>query len=167
MGDEHHPSGWPRDRADNDAGDDWTVTRTVSEDGPAVGDRVSFSKPLSEADIERFAAASGDTNPLHLDPAFAAKTRFGESVVHGSLVAGLISAALARLPGLVIYLSQELSFVASVPVGDAPTATVEITDALDGDRFRLETAVQRSDGELAVEGEAVVLIDDPPSADGG
>jgi acyl dehydratase len=145
----------------------WTTERDVSEDGPAVGDRVTFGKPLTEMDVERFAAASGDTNRIHLDADFAEATRFGGRVVHGSLAAGLISAALARLPGLVIYLSQELSFVAPVPIDDEPTATVEVVEVLDGGRLRLSTTVHRGDGELAVEGQAVVLIDDPPTADGG
>lgn len=150
-----------------EAGDDWVASVEVSADGPAVGDHSTFAKPLTARDVVQFAGASGDTNPVHLDASFAESTRFGGRIVHGTLVAGLISAALARLPGLVIYLSQELSFVAPVPVGDVPTARAEVVERLDGDRLRLSTEVRRADGELAVEGEAVVLLEDPPEDAGG
>lgn len=146
---------------------DWSATVEVSDGGLTVGDRVTFSKRLTEGDVEAFAAASGDTNRLHLDADFAGRTRFGGPISHGSLVAGLVSAALARLPGLVIYLSQELRFVAPVPVGDEVTATGEVVEVLGGGRLKLSTAVVRGDGETAVEGEAVVLIDDPPQAERG
>jgi NAD(P)-dependent dehydrogenase (short-subunit alcohol dehydrogenase family)/acyl dehydratase len=51
------------------------------------GDGASHSLRLSPADVESFAAASGDRNPLHLDPGFARHTPFGACVVHGALVA--------------------------------------------------------------------------------
>jgi NAD(P)-dependent dehydrogenase (short-subunit alcohol dehydrogenase family) len=41
---------------------------------------------LTPEDAAAFAEASGDTNPLHLDEAFAASTRFGERIAHGALV---------------------------------------------------------------------------------
>lgn len=56
-------------------------------------------------DLERFAAASGDRNPLHLDPAFARRTPFGRPVVHGAL--GVI-ALLGCIP------AQELAAMRSV-----------------------------------------------------
>ncbi len=42
---------------------------------------------FSREDVELFATASGDRNPLHLDPGFARHTPFGACVVHGALVA--------------------------------------------------------------------------------
>jgi len=142
---------------------DWTAERTADE-GVAVGDRVEFTKRITDAEVRAFAAASGDTNRLHLDEAFAAETRFGERIVHGGLVAGLISAALARLPGTTIYLSQELRFEGPAPIGEEFTAVVEVIEAMDGDRYRLTTRVL-DDGETIIDGEAVVLIDDDPDED--
>jgi len=97
---------------------------TTDHEGFGVGDHVRFSKTITEADVWAFAAASGDTNQLHLDEDYAAQTRFDGRIVHGTLVSGLISAALARLPGLTIYLSQDLSFQGPVGIGDRVTATV-------------------------------------------
>lgn len=42
---------------------------------------------LDDGHIRRFAAASGDVNPLHIDPEFARRTMYGRCVVHGALVA--------------------------------------------------------------------------------
>lgn len=61
-----------------------------------VGATASWSKTITSADVRAFAALSGDENPLHLDEAFARNTRFGRPIVHGMLVASLISAVLGQ-----------------------------------------------------------------------
>jgi acyl dehydratase len=137
----------------------WEVTTDLGEDGLGVGDSIRFSKVLSEDDVERFAAASGDTNPLHLDEEFAATTRFDGRIVHGMLATGLISAALARLPGGVVYLSQDTEFLRPIRIGDRVTAVVEAVEDLGGGRYRLSTRVLDGDDEVAVDGEATVLIE--------
>lgn len=142
---------------------DWNVERSVeSRDDISVGDYVRFTKTITEEDVRTFAAISGDTNRLHLDSEFAEDTRFGEPIAHGALVAGLISAALARLPGLTIYLSQDLQYLAPVEIDDTVTASCEVVEVLGGDRFRLRTCVFDEDGETIIEGEAVVLVDEIP-----
>ena len=142
---------------------EWHVE--LSEDHPdrlGVGDRVEFTKTISDSDVRKFAAASGDTNPLHLDDEFASKTRFRSRIAHGGLVGGLISSALARLPGLTIYLSQDLEFHNPVHIGDAVKAEVEIVEDLGNDQFRLTTRVVDA-GDVVIDGEAVVLLDEPPT----
>ena len=141
---------------------EWSVSVGVDTRADIdVGTTVEFTKTLSEADVVRFAAVSGDTNPLHLDEAFAEQTRFGGRIVHGTLVGGLISAALARLPGLVIYLFQDLEFHNPVHVGDRVTAVIEIVEDLGDDQYRLKTTVVDG-GDTIIDGEAVVLIDELP-----
>lgn len=141
---------------------DWTFESYGTDDGIDVGDHVTFAKTVSESDVRTFAEASGDTNRLHLDEAFAAATRFGRRIVHGTLVAGLISAALARLPGLTIYLSQEVSYRGPVDVGERVTARCDVVERLGERRFRLTTTVADSTGETVVDGQAVVLSDPRP-----
>lgn len=41
----------------------------------------SFS--ITPAESRDFARASGDFNPLHLDPVAARRTRFGQTLIHG------------------------------------------------------------------------------------
>ncbi|MBX0322435.1 MaoC family dehydratase [Halomicroarcula sp. F13] len=142
---------------------EWHVT--ISEDHPddlGVGDRVEFTKTISDGDVKQFAAASGDTNPLHLDDEFAEQTRFRGRIAHGTLVGSLISAALARLPGLTIYLSQDLEFHNPVRIDDRLTAECEIVEDLGDDQYRLTTRV-KNESDVVIDGEAVVLIDDLPN----
>jgi acyl dehydratase len=142
--------------------DDWTFEYVGHADAIDVGDVLRFSKTLAEHEVEEFADASGDTNRLHLDEDYAAGTRFGRRIVHGTLVAGIISAALARLPGLVIYLSQEVSYLGPVDIGDRVTAECEVVEDIGDRRYRLSTTVTDGDGETVVDGEAVVLADPIP-----
>lgn len=140
---------------------EWTVELTEDRrDALSVGDRVEFSKRLTDDDVRSFADASGDTNPLHLDEEYAEGTMFGERIAHGTLVSGLISAALARLPGLVIYLSQDVEFHNPVSIGDRVTAECEIVEDLGENRYRLRTTIKNGE-ETAIDGEAVVMLDEP------
>jgi acyl dehydratase len=142
---------------------EWTFEHADEGDGVvSVGDRILFSKRLTEEEIQVFADASGDTNRLHLDADFAEQTRFGRQIVHGTLVSGVISAALARLPGLTIYLSQDLQFLGPVDIGEKVTAIVEVVEDLGDGRYRLTTVVEDEDGETVIDGEAIVLIDEVP-----
>ena len=144
---------------------DWEFERTVDQASElTVGDMVEFTKTIEEEDVLAFASASGDTNRLHLDDEFADETRFGDRIVHGTLVAGLISSALARLPGLTIYLSQDLQFLGPVSIGDTLTAETEILEDLGDQKYRLRTDVSsENSGEKVIKGEAVVLIDRLPT----
>ncbi|QGN07905.1 MaoC family dehydratase [Halorhabdus sp. CBA1104] len=141
----------------------WEWDRTVEDsDAVAVGDRVTFSKDITDEDVMHFAEASGDTNPLHIEDDYAAETRFGGRIAHGMLVGGLISAALARFPGTVVYLSQDFEFKGPVRIGDRATAAVEVADTLEGGRYQLSTQVL-VDEEVVIDGQAVVLIDEEPA----
>ncbi|WP_049998158.1 MaoC family dehydratase [Halococcus sediminicola] len=140
---------------------EWNVELTEHRRAAlSVGDRVEFSKRLTDDDVRAFAAASGDTNPLHLDEEYAEETMFGERIAHGTLVSGLISAALARLPGLVIYLSQDVEFHNPVGIDDRVTAECEIVEDLGENRYRLRTTVRDAE-ETVIDGEAVVMLDEP------
>ncbi len=129
-----------------------------------VGDRASFTKTISEADVVLFAGVSGDTNPLHLDAEYARKTRFGARIAHGILTAGLISTVIGtRLPGTgAVYLAQSLKFLKPVYLGDTVTATAYVRQVRDrddgGQVLTLETICVNQRGERVLEGEAKVLF---------
>jgi 3-hydroxybutyryl-CoA dehydratase len=125
-----------------------------------VGVRASRTKTITDADVQDFARASGDNNPVHLDEAYAAETRFGRRIAHGMLTASIISAILGNdLPGHgTIYLGQDLKFKAPVFVGDTVTATVELVKFRDDKRIAtFQTTVTNGDGVIVIEGEAVVI----------
>ena len=131
--------------------------------GIVEGTSVTFEKTVTSEDIAKFADVSGDSNPLHSDADYAARTRFKEPIAHGILAAGVISAALGtRLaPGsVVIYLKQNLSFRAPVKPGDRLTATVAAT-GVDAERstVALSTIVTNQNGTEVVLGDALVLVE--------
>lgn len=126
----------------------------------SVGQKASFGKTVTEADILMFAAVSGDTNPVHLNAEAAAASMFKERIAHGMLSAGLISAVLGtKLPGPgTIYLAQNLKFRAPVKIGDTVTATAEVT-AIDTAKRRVTLAtICTVGGKPVIEGEAVVMV---------
>ena len=125
------------------------------------GDKVSRTQTISDEMIRSFADLTGDTNPVHLDDAYAAGTRFGRRIAHGMIAAGLISATLANdLPGPgTVYLSQTLQFKAPVYPGDTITATVQVQSARpDKPIVKLATICTNQENKVVLEGEAVVLV---------
>jgi acyl dehydratase len=130
---------------------------------PAVGHKVTFGKTITADDVALFAKVSGDNQPLHLDPSFAARTRFKKPIAHGMFSAGLISAALGTklAPEFVaVYLTQQLRFRMPVNIGDTITAEVEVT-AVDEEKriLTLRTDCTNQNGDAVVKGEATVLLD--------
>jgi acyl dehydratase len=128
-----------------------------------VGDSAEITKTIEQADIHAFAAVTGDRNPVHVDEAFAQKTRFGRRIAHGMLTASLISAVLAnKLPGEgSVYLGQTLQFVAPVFPGDEVTARVTVKEIREGKPIvKLETICVNQRGQTVIRGEATVLASD-------
>jgi acyl dehydratase len=128
----------------------------------AVGDSVTFRREITETDVQQFAEVTGDTNAVHLNDEFAKRTRFGHRIAHGTLVSGLISAALACFPGLTIYLAQNLEFERPVDIGETLTARCEVVEALEHDRYRLTTRIENEAEEIVIHGTATVLVDEVP-----
>jgi 3-hydroxybutyryl-CoA dehydratase len=126
----------------------------------SVGQSAETTHVVGAADIEAFAAVSGDYNPVHMDDAYARTTTFGGRIAHGMLAAAYISAVLGnQLPGPgAIYLSQSLRFRRPVKIGDPVTARVTVK-ALDAAKSHatFETACLVG-GKTAVDGEALIMV---------
>ncbi|MCC6616402.1 MAG: MaoC family dehydratase [Anaerolineae bacterium] len=125
-----------------------------------LGATASRTKTITDEDVRAFAQASGDTNSIHLDDAYAAQTPFKRRIAHGMLTASIISAVLGNdFPGMgTIYLGQDVKFKAPVFIGDTVTATVELVKYREDKRIAtFRTTVTNQDGVLVVEGEAVVI----------
>ncbi len=135
--------------------------------GFTEGQTASLTRTVTAEDVERFAEASGDNNPVHLDEAFAAKSRFGKRIAHGMLSAGYISALLGtKFPGQgSIYLSQTLKFSRPVFIGDTIEVRARVT-AYRADKkiLTLATEAVNQNGETVTSGEAVVLVSDVAGA---
>ena len=124
-----------------------------------IGDKRTFSKVITEDDVKTFAAITGDSAPIHLDDRFASRTIFRSRITHGMFVAGLISAALSRFPGIIIYLSQSLRFLKPVRMEERIEAVAEVLEKIDErSELRLKTVCTNERNEIVVEGEARVMV---------
>lgn len=118
----------------------------------AVGQTATLKHILTQEEFNRFADLSGDNNPIHVDPEFSARTRFGKPVAHGMFLYSLIMAALDQNSPGVVQVSQDLMFPTSSPVGEQVTVSLRVLER-QGPRAKLETLVTRRGGEVGCQGE--------------
>jgi acyl dehydratase len=122
-----------------------------------VGQTASRSLTLTAEHVRLYSEITGDRNPLHFDPEFVAKTKFGKLVVQGGLTTGLLHALVAQdMPGPgTVFLSQNWKFTAPVFIGDTITAEAEVLSVHASKPVsQLRIRVRRQDGETVLEGEA-------------
>lgn len=135
-----------------------------------VGRKASITKKVTEHDVLAFTEVSGDSNPLHSDPEYAAKTRFGQRIAHGAFGLGLLSAVLGTrlVPDkTVIYLGQSVRFLRPIFLDDTVTAECEIIE-LKSDRPIATVACRcvNQNGEEVLKGEATIMLDPVPFVNG-
>lgn len=104
------------------------MVENVTFDEITQGQSAQLLRTLTLADIQAFAAVSGDTNPAHLDAEYANDTLFHGVIAHGMWGGALISALLGtQFPGPgTIYLEQVLHFTKPVHIGDTLTVTATV-----------------------------------------
>ncbi len=126
----------------------------------------SFTKTVSESDIQKFGEISGDMNPAHFDEAFAAKTPFKTRIAHGVLSASYISTVLGmKMPGPgTIFMQLLTRFKAPVRIGDTVTATCTVRETIPEKRRVTFDCVCKVGDLVVVEGEALVMAPARPKA---
>lgn len=132
----------------------------------AVGETFAKLVRFDAASIAAFARSTGDSNPLHHDPAYAAKTRFGGIIASGSHVSALLIGMVAGHfsdRGLNVGLDFSFKFQAPVRVDDTVEMRWRVTHSmpklsLKGDILTLEGEAIRSDGIVAVVATAHALL---------
>jgi 3-oxoacyl-[acyl-carrier protein] reductase len=135
----------------------------LSFDAVSVGQTFEVGRVFSAADVQAFAALSGDYSPLHVDPVYAAGTEFGAQVVHGVLLASLFSQLVGmQIPGKhALYLGQDLTFRRPVLVGEAIRAIAKVTGKSEATRtLVLNMEIRSSDDKIIVMGGAKVKVRD-------
>jgi len=126
-----------------------------------AGQKASITKTFNEEEVLYFSKMSMDDNPIHFDVEYAKSSRFGQRIVQGPFVASLIGGILgSSLPGPgSIYVNQNTSFLKPVFIGDTVIANVEVTSVReDKPIIKLRTWVEKDNGEVVIEGEAVILF---------
>ncbi|MDN8618477.1 MaoC family dehydratase [Variovorax ginsengisoli] len=88
--------------------------------GTLASARLTVEPPL----IASYADLTQDFNPIHLDPAFAAKTPMGGLIAHGTMSIGLIWQSLEQSLGAAAFADADLDirFVKPVRLGETLVA---------------------------------------------
>lgn len=121
------------------------------------GQTARRSLTLTADHVRIYSELTGDRNPLHFDPEFAAATRFKRLMVQGGLTTGLLHALVAMdLPGPgSVFLRQDWRFTSPVYIGDTITAEARVVSIHETKPVtQLSIRVTRQTGETVLEGDA-------------
>ena len=123
----------------------------------------TVEKVITQDQIEKYARASGDFNPIHVDHEFAASTQFGGTIAHGMMVAATISEMMTAAFGRDWPESggMKIRFRSPVKPGQRITTqgSVRRVDTKDGvRRISCSVSVVKDDGETAIAGQAEVRL---------
>ena len=123
-----------------------------------IGETVAWPLSFTQAQFDRFAALSGDDNPIHVDPHFAARTRFGRTVAHGMFLYANIRRALGEIAPGASQAEQLLLFAAPTFASEALQLRLTVVDAAADGRIRVATELVKADGRFACQGEVVLQV---------
>ena len=124
---------------------------------------LSTSRRIFQRDIQLYAEASGDFNPIHVDPVFAAKGQFGGTIAHGMLVLAYVSELMTKGFGQA-WLSGgrlRIRFKGAARPGDTLAIKAVRADdaAVDGARtVTYEVSCRNDRDELVLEGQAIIVL---------
>lgn len=110
----------------------------------------------------RFAGASGDLNPIHIDIDFARRAGMPDVFAHGMLGMAWLGRLLTEWRPQSSLRSFSVRFVALTHLGNQPVLRGQVVDLLEDDgRPLARVAVEMLDqyGQLKIQGEALVALD--------
>ena len=140
------------------------MAKTLSFDTLKQGDELNpVRKQITQEKINQYAEASGDFNPLHIDPDFAKGTFFGGTIAHGLLSLAYISEMMTKAfaKGWLAGGKLTVSFLAPVRPGDTITARGLVKQKKEEGGQRqvvCEVYCENQKGERVVSGEASAIL---------
>ena len=130
----------------------------------SVGEKLpTIEKLVTQERIERYAAAAGDFNPIHIDPVFAASSQFGCTIAHGMMIAATLSESLSQAFKRSWPDGGRLKIRFKSPVfpGDTVATFGEVKKNHTRDGIReviCSVGVRKQTGEVVITGEATILV---------
>ncbi|MFN7307553.1 MAG: MaoC family dehydratase [Acetobacteraceae bacterium] len=119
-------------------------------------------------DFLAFARITGDAHPIHYDPDYAARTRFGKPLAHGLLVAGYSALGATKLSSLleesmvamleVVFKYRKPVFAGDVLTSRFTVAEVSHDPAKDTGKVRFDITLTNQAGQTVVEGSHAYLM---------
>jgi 3-hydroxybutyryl-CoA dehydratase len=125
----------------------------------------SYTRTVTEADVDLFGAVTGDMNPLHFNEEYAKHTVFRGRIAHGMLTTSYLSTVLGtRMPGPgCVFVSASVRFKAPVRIGDTVTATCTVREIHAARRRVTFDCVVKVAETVVVEGDAIVMVPSRPA----
>ena len=122
-----------------------------------------IKKDIRQEDINLYAGASRDFNPIHIDAEFARKTPLGGTIAHGMLVLAYVSQMMTDAFGHSWLAGGSLNvrFKAPARPGDVVTVSGQIRKLEKGDSRTIvdcEVLCRNQNGEAIITGEARVEV---------
>ena len=120
-----------------------------------VGMKGSYTKQITQEDVDKFISICNDVNPIHVDEEFAKNAKLPSKIVHGILVSSLISTVVGtKCPGPgSVWLDQNLKFLLPVRINDTITATSEILVKInERQQVIVRTTCVNQNNEVVIEG---------------
>lgn len=136
-----------------------------------VGEQFVRHERITARHLDDGARLIGDFNPLHVDEAFAARSRYGARILHGVITSALVGAELGMVyAGTAIgYLEHNARFLAPVRIGDELTITWTVTELIAKPRHGggivvAEAVAVNQDGVTVCTARGRMLVGDGPVA---
>ncbi len=135
--------------------------------GAAVGQELSplVKPPITQEQLRRYADASGDYNPIHLDEQAARRVGLDSVIAHGMLsmafLGQFVNQHIAAIPGARIE-HLKVRFMNMVRLGDTLTChgvvKAQTTGEDSNQSVTIECWAQNQKGDKVTAGEAVVIV---------
>ncbi len=124
----------------------------------SIPDRLVLERTFTQADFDAFAELSGDDNPIHVDAAFAAQSRFGRTVAHGVMLYSVVRGMAALLVPDGQQASQQVMFAAPTYAGEPMRFMARVADRT-AIAVTIEFEVIRiEDGEQTCSGTTTLVV---------
>ncbi len=135
--------------------------------GAAVGQELSplVKPPITQEQLRRYADASGDYNPIHLDEQAARRVGLDSVIAHGMLsmafLGQFVNQQIATIPGARVE-HLKVRFMNMVRLGDTLTChgvvKAQMTSEDLSQSVTIECWAQNQKGDKVTAGEAVVVV---------
>ena len=128
-----------------------------------IGLTKEFDVIITQSLVDDFAKISGDYSPIHMNEEFAKLTKFGKKIVHGMLLASLLSRMVGMyLPGkYALYSSQTLESHNPCFVGDKITVSSIVNDKSESTKIiKIESKITNEKKDILLYGEGRIIVRD-------
>ena len=127
----------------------------------SLGYTKNFSIKITKEILKKFAAVSGDFNPLHMDEKYAKNTQFNKQICHGMLLASFFSRLIGmHIPGThALYFSQSLNFISPCFIDDIVKVSGTVTKKTSATKMlTIKTEIYNQNDDCIVNGVAKVIV---------